>query len=114
VSNRSFGRRATSQPALAQRRVEIPQQVEATASTAAPTLSYSESAPSHDHELEEWKRNRRYQIPWRQISLMASLCFGIASLVLPDSVNGPVEVLLWGLTAISFVAGISRRRQKAK
>ena len=36
-------------------------------------------------------------MPWPQLSLMASLCFGIASFVLPDSVNDNVDWLLWGL-----------------
>ncbi|HEY7978467.1 MAG TPA: hypothetical protein VID67_09755 [Rhizomicrobium sp.] len=70
--------------------------------------------PSLDDELREWKRNRKagFQMPWRQISLMASLCFGIASFVLPDKTNDAVNWLLYGLMAISFAAGISRRRRR--
>ena len=64
---------------------------------------------SVDEELEEWKASRKRIIPWRQLSLMASLCFGIASLVLPDSVNDGVDWLLYGLMAASLYAGISRR-----
>ena len=64
-----------------------------------------------DPELDAWKRARKggWQIPWRQLSLMASLCFGIASFVLPDDVNGTVNWLLYGLMAISFIAGIRKR-----
>jgi hypothetical protein len=43
---------------------------------------------------------------------MASLCFGLASFVLPDKTNDVVNWLLYGLMAISFVAGISRRRRE--
>jgi hypothetical protein len=39
---------------------------------------------------------------------MASLCFGVASLVLPDSVNTAVQWPLYGLAAISFIAGLRR------
>ena len=58
-----------------------------------------------DEELEAWKRARRRQLPWRQIAWMASACFGIASFVLPDSVNDNVEYLLWALAAASLYAG---------
>jgi hypothetical protein len=69
------------------------------------------SSPHVDHELGEWKqaRKQRYKIPWHQLSLMAALCFGIASLVLPDSVNENLDWLLYGLMAASFYAGVSRR-----
>jgi len=48
---------------------------------------------SLDDELREWKlaRRRNLEIPWRPLSLMATLCFGIASFVLPDSVNDNVQ-----------------------
>jgi hypothetical protein len=70
------------------------------------------SYPHIDHELRDWKqaRKQQYKIPWRQLSLMASLCFGIASLVLPDSVNENLDWLLYGLMAASLYAGLSRRR----
>lgn len=65
-----------------------------------------------DHELAEWKqaRRQRFKIPWRQLSLMAALCFGIASLVLPDSVNENLEWLLYGLMAASLCASLGLRR----
>ncbi len=68
---------------------------------------------SHDEELEQWKRAREWRVPWRQISLMASLCFGAASLVLPGAVNETLQWPLYGLAAISFLAGVRRRRAKA-
>ena len=67
-----------------------------------------------DDELREWKRARYqgYQVPWRQLSLMASFCFGAAALVLPDTVSDTLDWLLYGLMAASFVAGIRRRRAR--
>lgn len=64
-----------------------------------------------DSELEDWKRTRRWRLPWRQISLTASLCFGIAALVLPDSVSDAVQWVLWALAAASFWTGWRGRRR---
>jgi len=66
---------------------------------------------SIDDELREWKRSRKsgFKIPWRQLSLMASLCFGLASFVLPEPVNGDVQWLLFALTAASFCAWVAKR-----
>jgi hypothetical protein len=69
------------------------------------------ASPSLDDELRDWKRERRrhYAPPWRQLSLMASLSFGIGSLVLSGSVGSAVQWLLDGLAAASLVAGLRRR-----
>jgi hypothetical protein len=71
---------------------------------------------SVDHELQAWKETRgsQFKIPWRQLYLMASLCFGIASFVLPDSVNENVDYLLWGLSAMSAYAWYTGRKKKVK
>lgn len=64
---------------------------------------------------ESWQtRKHGFTIPWRPLSLMASLCFGIASFVLPDSVNDAVQWPLYGLMAASLYAGFSKRRTGAK
>jgi hypothetical protein len=117
-TQKAFGRRAMSRPQPARLSAIPPVQSAGVASDdaqdewiAPPSTA---NFPMHDEELEEWKRNRKFQIPWRQLSFMASLCFGIASLVLPDSVNDKVEWLLYALMAISFFAGLSRRRQKTQ
>ncbi|HEU5019428.1 MAG TPA: hypothetical protein VFT69_15815, partial [Pseudolabrys sp.] len=41
---------------------------------------------SEDLEFAAWKKQRARgpRLPWRQLSFMASLCFGVASFVLPD------------------------------
>lgn len=49
-------------------------------------------------------------MPWRQLSLMAGLCFGIASFVLPDSINDAVQWPLYALTAASFYTGLRKRK----
>lgn len=78
-------------------------------------ISHPMPAPSIDEELQAWKQERRQQasfrIPWRQLSLMASLCFFIASFVLPDSVNDTVDWLLDILAAMSLWVWFSGRRR---
>jgi hypothetical protein len=80
---------------------------------AAPTPNTAENQ-SPDMEPRAWKqaRDSRFKMPWSQLSLMASLCFGIASFVLPDSVNESVDWLLWALAIMSFGVWFSDRRKK--
>jgi len=85
------------------------------ADPVGPSKADLELAPdrSVDDELSEWKSARRknYRLPWRQVYLMASICFGIGYLVLPDSVNHVVQWLLLALGILSFVSSISSRRK---
>ncbi len=69
------------------------------------------ASPPIDDEFHEWKkaRKRHSGLPWRQLALMASVCFGVASLVLPDSVSDTLDWVLYGLMAASAYAGLSRR-----
>jgi hypothetical protein len=73
------------------------------------------SCMSVEDELREWKksRDRGFHIPWRQLSLMAGLSFGIASFVLPDSINDVVQWPLYALSAASFYAGFRKRRKQS-
>ena len=67
-----------------------------------------------DDDLREWKRARKPNFRkalWRPLLLMSTLCFGIASLVLPDSVNDAVDWLLYAMTAVSFYSWIRSRRR---
>jgi hypothetical protein len=73
-----------------------------------------DGVPSLDEELRTWKKQRSVVIPWKQICLTATLCFGIGSFVLPASVNGAVNWLLYGLTAMSAYAWFKARRARAK
>jgi hypothetical protein len=124
AQQKTFGRRA-SLPSLPPRQ---PQPARAESAVARPPTVVSDipaisslpltgkiSPSAHDQELHEWKKARwqSYKIPWRQLSWMASLCFGIASLVLPDTVNDNVQWLLYALMAASFYVGFVGRRRKA-
>jgi hypothetical protein len=106
--NRAFGRRALQQG--------VPGQPGRASASAPPTPEPLPPAAGgivrveHDLELEDWKRARRWQPPWRQIAFTASVCFGVAALILPDTVNDGVQLLLYGLTAASFWAGWRKRR----
>ena len=106
----TFGRRQTAQRPT----MRAPEKHDhALAEESAPPISpvLSEGAPAYvDPELEAWKqaRSQRSRIPWAQLYLMASLCFGVASFVLPDSVNDNLDWLLYALMAASFYAGARR------
>lgn len=69
---------------------------------------------SPEEELMAWKaeryRERFARIPWRQLSLMAGLCFAIAGFALPDSTNDALSWVLYALAAASFAAGILKRK----
>jgi len=81
----------------------IPAEMPARSLETAP----AEPERSVEEELEEWKRARRFPIPWRQLTLMATLCFGAATLVLPDDVAEPVQWLLYLLTAASMASTVA-------
>jgi hypothetical protein len=67
--------------------------------------------PLVDDDLREWKHARKpnFHTLWRPLLLMATLCFGIASLVLPDSVNDAVDWLLYAMTGVSLYSWIRSR-----
>ena len=120
---RSFGRRGT--PPLSSGRsmgatetVAQATRVQSTGPSIERPVRLLEKSefPSLDDELRQWKlaRKRNFEIPWRPLSLMATLCFGIGSLALPDSVNDNVQWLLYALAAASLYAGFRKRRGHAK
>jgi hypothetical protein len=71
--------------------------------------------PLRNEDNEDWQAERKqgFKLPWRQLFFTASLCFGLASLVLPEEVNDNVQWLLYALMAASLYAGFSRRRRGA-
>jgi hypothetical protein len=121
VNHRSFGRRGNPPPSSGRsmRTTETVAQATRVQSTGGPSierpvrLSEKTEIPSLDDELRQWKlaRKRNFEIPWRPLSLMATLCFGIASFVLPDSVNDNVQWLLYALAAASLYAGFRKRHR---
>ncbi len=116
VNQTTFGRRITPQRQplrVAEKRDPVPPSAHifGQESVGHPLLVQGQLASVRiDHELEEWKQARksRSKIPWTRLYLMASLCFGTASLVLPESVNDNLDWLLYGLMTASLYAGLSR------
>lgn len=116
MDRRSFGRRGASQPvrpqAPARPAAHGPQ---SSPVPAAPNLSLPPPQASlFDEDLHAWKQQRTFIIPWKQLCLMATICFGLASFVLPSSVNSAVNWLLYGLTGMSFYAWFMARRTRPK
>ncbi|HSZ10926.1 MAG TPA: hypothetical protein VK759_02040 [Rhizomicrobium sp.] len=118
---RSFGRKAARPAAPARVAAEAPP---SSARVASPEISVERhlphqaqpEPPSLDEELREWKRSRKhgFEIPWRPLYIVASACFGVASFILPDSVNGNADYLLYALMGLSLYAGFRKRRRKAE
>ena len=82
VQRKNFGRRVDqSSRALAQPQADtaVEKPVDGEPALAAADLPFSELS-SVDDELRDWELTRRktFKLPWRQIALMASLCFGVA------------------------------------
>jgi len=102
----------TSQPAFGRRRKAQAQEKPQPALQAAyrPAPAREETV---DPELQAWKQSRRFVFPWRQVSLMAGLCFAIASFVLPDSVSDVFVWILYGLSGASFYASWRGRKAGA-
>jgi hypothetical protein len=122
VNQRSFGRRGNPPPSSGRsmrtnETVALATSVRSTGPAIERSLRLPETdLPSLDDELREWKlaRKQNFEFPWRPFSLMATLCFGIASFALPDSVNDNVQWLLYALAAASLYAGFRKRRRDTK
>jgi hypothetical protein len=123
VNSRSFGRRGTPPPSSGHSMGKTETVAQATrVQSTGPSierpvrLSEKSEFPSLDDELRQWKlaRKRNFEIPWRPLSLMATLCFGIASFALPDSVNDNLQWLLYALAAAGLYAGFRKRRRHTK
>jgi hypothetical protein len=113
---RTFGRRRTgleASPALvaAQPALRIPP-ISAARYHTTSSQELSATVTSAEDEIGAWTSARRFfvRFPWRQFSLMAGLCFGLASFVLPSSVNDAVAWPLYVLSALGFLAGMRKRK----
>lgn len=114
----AFGRRITpqAQPAAPARAARIVEPVAAPSAVSPAQTTVPPEEISVDQDVQAWKdaRGSRFIVPWRQIYLMASLCFGIASFVLPDWMNDSVDYLLWILCGLSAFAWYNGRKKKAE
>ena len=116
--NHTFGRRGVPQHPSGHA-IEVPEnstQNTRVESTERPSerlvlMSQKTEFPPLDDELQQWNQARKQNFPWRSLSLVASLSFGIASFVLPNSVNDMVNCFLYALAAASLYVGFSKRRQ---
>lgn len=60
-------------------------------------------------ELKAWKKSRGPSPYLKPLALMASLSFGVASVVLPAAINDWVQYPLYALSAASLYAGFRRK-----
>jgi hypothetical protein len=118
TSQRAFGRRVSfyPQPLRSGLRPDVPVHpapsiVPDVAADLSPAMRREIVTPylSDRPQERELPTKRPFKLPWRQLSLLASLCFGIASFVLPDSVSDGLDWVLYGLMALSAYAGLSKR-----
>ncbi len=124
AAKKPFGRRPLSQRLPVVSRVAAVNKAAPSVRSAVAVASSGPLAPAamgddlpiaaivagHDQELREWQRARGFHLHWRQISLTASLSFGVASLVLPQYVNEAVQWPLYALAAASFYVWVSGPR----
>jgi hypothetical protein len=106
---KTFGRKAparTPPPRVAKAPLEFSQPVKVAEPVAEPMdpppLETSVISPSIDDEVDTWKKSRKLNIPWRQLRLLASVFFGVASLALTGTVGETVDWMLYGLSAASL------------
>jgi hypothetical protein len=64
-----------------------------------------------DAEVEQWNalrkaRKRSFREPWRTLSIVAAIGFGLSSWLLPDSVANITDLITGGLGVASLVAGL--------
>ena len=116
-TQKAFGRRVRPQfkvqPEPDPERLTTKSLLEVPSNPPAPSVRQLISRQTDD-ELKNWKQARRqnYRMPWRQLSFLATLFFGIASLALSDTVNENVQWVLYALMAASLISGFTARRRK--
>jgi hypothetical protein len=122
MNHRSFGRRGVPQHAPVHA-IGVPEtstqngRVDSTERSFERPVLMSDKTDLHslNDELGQWKLARkRNLVHWRSLWFVATLSFGIASFVLPDSVNDNVNWVLYGLAAASVYVGFRKRHQQTK
>ena len=104
MSAANFGRRAAAKPA------PLPAMTKFSRPGAAPVRAQKPPSDPVADELKAWKKSRGPSPYLKPLALAASLCFGVASLALPATVNDWVEYPLYALSAASLYAGFRRKR----
>jgi hypothetical protein len=107
MAQTSFGRRAAAKPPQA----PPPVMTKFTRQGDIPPRAQP-ATDMVDDELRQWKKARGFTFPLKPIALMASLCFGIGSFVLPAEVNDWAQWPLYALSAASLYVGFHRRKAK--
>ena len=108
MAQTSFGRRAAAKSPQA--RPPVMTKITRSNDILSPAQP---AADPVDDELRQWKKARGFTFPLKPIALMASLCFGIGSVVLPAQVNDWAQWPLYTLSAASLYVGFHRRKAKA-
>jgi len=120
-SQKSFGKRANSQPTTT-RAPSVAVRIVPPVKEASVRGVEADPAPNSmppvsdigsvdvDRELEEWKamrklQRRSFREPWRTLTIAATIGFGVSSWLLPDSVSDIAQLVTGGLGAASFFAG---------
>ena len=75
-----------------------------------PTARAAPAIDPVDAELREWKKARGSHFPLKLLALVASVSFGLASVVLPAEVNEWAQWPLYALSAASLFVGFRRRK----
>lgn len=114
-----FGLRASQQPAVPRRTAPAAHPAPAVAEaprTAIPPAEFLMAPPDDDEvarDIAEWKskrkiRKRSFREPWRTLSIVSGIGFGLSFWLLPDSVANIAQLVTLGLTAAAFFAGFRK------
>jgi hypothetical protein len=110
-TQKTFGRKAQPQRPPAALRAPAPARQAAPEPAAPiPPPPVIERRDDVDAEIEQWNalrkaRKRSFREPWRTLSIVAAIGFGLSSWLLPDSVSNITDLITGGLGVAALVAG---------
>jgi hypothetical protein len=110
MSTNSFGRRTTPNPPPA----PLPVMTKFVRPGTMPVHAETLRENSVEDELRAWKKSRGPSRYLKPLALAASLCFGVASVALPATVNDWVQYPLYALSAASLYAGFRHKHAAAE
>jgi hypothetical protein len=115
---KTFGCRPALQPQMESRSLPSIEPETVTKLDVSPVLPKVFTAPPElsadvGKDFEEWKVVRKTQRrtsrePWRSVSIVAGIGFGLSSWILPDTVAQVAQAVTTGLAGASFLAGYRR------